>query len=226
MIAEPPDTQQIASLQETTNRTASATLLHGVSWRTYESLLKDYVNRSTPRLTYDRGILEIMSPLKLHEQHNRTLADIVTALAAAWDKDALSLGSTTFKREDLERGFEPDTCFYLENAAAIAALPQIDLGSGDPPPDLIIEVDLTSPSIDRMPIFASVGVPEVWRWAEGTVRIFVLMDGVYEEQTESRVLAPLSVEIVNRFLTQRAAMRLSAWMEAIEQWADQNPPLP
>jgi Uma2 family endonuclease len=199
-------------------------LLKHISWATYESLLNDYADQSGTRLTYDRGLLEIMSPLKLHEQTHYVLSEIVSALAFAWDIDHIGLESTTFKREDLERGFEPDACFYLRDVARIAPLPQINLTAGDPPPDLVIEVDFTSPSLDKMPLFAAVGVPEVWRWSNGAVRFFTLSAENYQERQMSEVLAPLTVEIVNQWVTQRTTTRSRRWTEAIHQWAEQNPP--
>ncbi|KAF0188449.1 MAG: hypothetical protein FD167_6206, partial [bacterium] len=135
-------------------------VLYNISWTTYESLLRDLSSQSAPHLTYDQGILEIMSPLPPHERINRITALIVEVLAEELNIDVDSLGSTTFKREDLERGFEPDSCFYIKNESAIAGKDEIDLNI-DPPPDLIFEVDITSPSIAKLPIYAHLGVPEV-----------------------------------------------------------------
>jgi Uma2 family endonuclease len=221
MIAEPPPPVRHADLPEPER----PILLRGISWKTYESLLDDYAERGAPRLTYDHGVLEIVSPLKLHEQTHVILAEIVSALTYAWDLDSLNLASTTFKREDLERGFEPDSCFYLRSAARVSSLTQINLSAGDPPPDLVIEVDVTSPSLDKMPIFAAIGVPEVWRWSAGEVRFFVLTEGAYQERHTSEVLAPLTVERVNDWLTQRTAMRVRQWTQDIHRWAEINPPL-
>jgi Uma2 family endonuclease len=92
-------------------------LLHNVSWKTYECLLADFENSSAPRLAYDRGMLEIMSPLPEHEHRNRVLASLLEAIANEWGWDYVNLGSTTFKRQDTLRGFEPDSCFYLEDKA-------------------------------------------------------------------------------------------------------------
>ena len=91
-------------------------VLRNVSWKTYEHLLADFADRRSPRFTYDRGTLEIMSPLPQHETLSHNLAMLVEIAAEARDQDVLGLGSTTFKREDLERGFEPDACFYTQNA--------------------------------------------------------------------------------------------------------------
>src|SRR5207247_2926721 len=128
-------------------------VLHGVSWKTYECFLADFENRSAPRFTYDRGTLEIMSPREEHERSNRTLALLVEVVTEERGLEIDSLGSTTFKREDVGRGFEPDSCFYVQNAERVRGKERIDLAI-DPPPDLVIEIDITHPSMDNLPIYA------------------------------------------------------------------------
>jgi Uma2 family endonuclease len=110
-----------------------------VSWTTYEQLLADLASQSSTRLTYDRGILEIMSPLPEHEEGNRTIALLVEVLAEAMGIDVRNFGSTTFRREDLARGFEPDSCFYIQHEADISGKSAIDL-TADPPPDLVVVI--------------------------------------------------------------------------------------
>ena len=112
-------------------------ILYNVSWETYEKLLADLADQSSTRLTYDRGTLEIMTPSNEHEVYNRTIALLVEILAEEMGIDIASLGSSTFKRDDLERGFEPDSCFYIENESQIEGKFQIDL-TVDPPTDLVI----------------------------------------------------------------------------------------
>jgi Uma2 family endonuclease len=159
-------------------------LLYNVSWDTYERLLMDLNDSAAPRLTYDRGTLEIMSPSSEHERYNRTIALIVEELAVEMNLDFDSLGSTTFRREDLDRGFEPDSCFYIQNVTGIRTKKRIDLAV-DPPPDLIIEIDITSTSLDRFSIFAEVGVVEVWRFDGNRLTIHELKSGSYEERDTS-----------------------------------------
>jgi Uma2 family endonuclease len=120
-------------------------VLHNIGWDTYERLLANHENNSAPRLTYDRGELEIMSPSPEHEALNRSIALLVEFVASEMGIDVYDLGSTTFKREDLERGFEPDSCFYIENEERVRGKDRIDL-TVDPPPDPVIEIGITSPS--------------------------------------------------------------------------------
>jgi Uma2 family endonuclease len=119
-------------------------------------------------------VLEIVSPSKGHESVSRVVALLVEELAVELDLDVESAGSTTFKREDITRGFEPDECFYFHNIERVRGEEDIDLDAGDPPPDLVSEVDATNPSLNTLPIFAQVGVAEVWRYADGKMEMFGL----------------------------------------------------
>ena len=202
----------------------STTILNNVSWKTYECLLKDYENSSAPRFTYDRGVLEIVSPLIPHEETNRALATIVERVAQQWRLRFRNLGSTTFKREDVDRGFEPNTCFYFQSLSRIAGKRQIDLEGGDPPPDLVIEVDVTSASLNNLPILAALGVPEVWRVVDDEVTILVLDDDAYQEQQNSSALPNLTRAALNDLLARSRTMDILDWLDAIQVWARQNTP--
>ena len=143
-------------------------LLANASWQTYERLVAEREERRSPRFFYDRGVLEIVSPSAEHDVTSRIFAVLVELLAEEADTDIENAGSTTYKREDLARGFEPDECFYFGgNAARVRELVRdkgnIEFDAGDPPPDLVLEVDITSPSLNKLPIYARLGVTEVWR---------------------------------------------------------------
>lgn len=185
-------------------------ILHDVSWETYESLLKDFENKSSPRLAFDRGVLEIMSPYSEHEICNRTLASIVEIVLEEFDIDFEHTGSTTFKREVLKRGFEPDSSFYIQNVERIRNKKRIDLAI-DPPPDLVIEVDLTNDSLDKFPLFAALGVPEVWRYEDG-LEMLVLERGRYVQRPASIVIPPLSAKFVSELLESSQIMKRPAWL--------------
>jgi len=200
-------------------------ILHNVSWGTYERLMDERGERRVPRFAYDRGELEVMSPSTEHESIAYFLELVVAILAEEADVNAYGAGSTTFKREDLERGFEPDACFYVQNEERIRGKLRIDLGS-DPPPDLAIEVDLTSPSLNKLPIYARIGVPEIWRHDGDRVSILALREGEYAEVVESATLPPISGPVLSRFIEESKSFGSAAWMRKVRGWArDQaNPP--
>ena len=196
-------------------------ILHNISWTTYERLLAEHEGRQSPRFVYDRGDLEIMVLSFEHEQFNRLLADIFTLIAVEMDIEFLNAGSTTFNRQDLSRGFEPDTCFYIQHADAIAGKTRIDLAV-DPPPDLVIEVDITSPSLDKLPIYAAVGVPEVWHFDGGQIAILGLTADAYTAQAQSAVVPHLTVQQLSDFISASQEMKHVAWLRSIRDWARQQ----
>jgi Uma2 family endonuclease len=182
-----------------------------VSWETYERLLKDLEECSAPRLTFNQGVLEIMSPLNEHEECNRNLALIVEVFAEEFDIEIRNLGSTTFKREELERGFEADSCFYIQNEARMREKRRID-AAVDPPPDLVIEIDLTRDSINKFPVFANLGVPEIWRYSEGRLTIFTLEGADYRERKASLALPLLTAADLTKLLEASTSMKRTAWL--------------
>jgi Uma2 family endonuclease len=194
----------------------SRVLLPRVSWGTYERLVDDLSNQSAPRLVFDRGTLEIMSPTAEHEELNRLLSSLVEAACEILGLDYRSLGSTTFKRDDLLRGFEPDSCFYIQNVDRIKAKKRISLPD-DPPPDLVIEVDITSTSIDKLPIYAAIGVNEVWRHDGSTLRIYHLDSDRYISVDQSRVLAPLGIAEIGHLVEASRSMARPAWVQTVRR---------
>ena len=191
-------------------------LLSNVSWETYERLLEDHRDSSAPRFTFDRGALEIMSPSPKREKFNRRIAQLVLAFAEEMGIESEDLGSTTFRREDLERGFEPDSCFYIQNEARIRGKDRIDLAV-DPPPDLVIEVDITSPSINKLPIYAQLGVPEVWRYDGEKLEILKLRDDRYLQVSESAVLPSLTGSVLTELVEQSKFSRRTFWLREVRR---------
>ncbi|MFL6214780.1 MAG: Uma2 family endonuclease [Blastocatellia bacterium] len=198
-------------------------VLYDVSWATYEHLLADHLDSSSPRFTYDGGTLEIMSPSMEHEEANRGIAAMVEAIADQWRIDLMNLGSTTFKRVDFKKGFEPDTCFYFENAKRIRGKRKVDLYS-DPPPDLVIEIDITSDSIDKLPIYAALGIPEVWRYIGNRLVMLTLAGNNYAEAEQSIALPGLTGQVIVRFIEALSTMERAEWVERIREWARSHRP--
>jgi Uma2 family endonuclease len=184
-----------------------------VSWETYERLLADHPDAAGPRFTYDEGTLEIMVLSAPHEEPNRTLSLLVELVAAELGIDVRRLGSTTFKRVELLKGFEPDSAFYIAHASAVRGRDVEP--AGDPPPDLIIEIDISRSSLARFPIFAAFGVPEVWRYDGSRVSIWRLEGGQYIEAQSSAALPPLMGSLTTQFLEESRTMRSTEWLRRV-----------
>lgn len=204
--------------------TGQRVVLHDISWETYESLLADHVDRSALRFAYDQGELEILSPSFVHEQDNRALADIVGVLAEEWDIDIEPAGSTTFKRRDLRKGFEADSCFFFRDPERVRGLTTFDLSS-DPPPDLVVEIDVANPSVAKLPIFAKLGVPEVWRLLEGKVHLLRLAEDAYRSVATSGLLPGVTSALLEGFLSERRRLKRSAWLRLVREWARLHVPI-
>ncbi len=193
-------------------------VIYGVSWELYESLLEKYREMPTPILTYDSGTLQItMSNSDKHEEANRTLAKIVDTIAEECDIDLRNFGSMTFKREKFRKGFEPDSCFYVQSLSLIEEISNLGI-ENRVPPDLIIEVNRTSSSVPRMPIFAAFGVKEVWRFDGKTIKFYALEDGIYLETETSVALPILTSKKADEFLRDSRKLKSTAWAKQIRDW--------
>jgi Uma2 family endonuclease len=193
-------------------------VLRNASWETFEQLLADNRDSAGVRLYYDNGMLEIKVPSAEHEEPNRTLSQLIEVLAEEMSLDLRRLGSTTFKRDDLLKGFEPDSCYYIQSAEAISGKNKLDLKT-DPPPDLVIEVDITSDSLNKFPIFAGIGVPEVWRYDDGKVTIYKLEGDNYSKADHSPAFPILTSEMATQFLEESTQMKSTAWLRRVRDWA-------
>jgi len=210
-----------AVLNPPTTAVEGRVLLRNISWQTYERLLEDLADCSVPHLTYDRGDLEIMSPTAKHEFVNRAIDTFVNLVALELEIEARALGSTTYKREDIERGFEPDSCFYTKNEARIRGKDRIDL-SVDPPPDLVIEIDITTSSINKHSIFAQFKVAEVWRYDGETIEILELVQGSYVKVETSSVFPLITNAVLTSFVAESLTLSRLEWMKKVREWARQQ----
>ncbi len=176
--------------------------LDHASWELYELLLRD-MGEQNLRITYDRGRMVIMSPLPKHEVEKKLIGRMIEILSLELNIPIMSCGSTTFKREDLERGLEPDECYYIQHEPQMRNKDVIDLQQ-DPPPDLVVEVDITHHPIDRAAIYAALGVPEIWQFdGRGLQTLHLGKDGLYQLSTKSLAFAFLQPSQLERFLTLR-----------------------
>jgi Uma2 family endonuclease len=218
MVAAPQQVAPPHPIAQPTIATSSSVLLQGISWDTYQSLVQELESQPNRRLTYDNGLLEIFMPLPLHEKNKKYLARLVEIITMTLEIEICSLGSCTWNRSDLAKGLEPDECYYIQNEAAIRGKTIIDLAI-DPPPDLAIEIDITSLSLPRLPIYASLGVPEVWRFDGEKIVLLALVNGEYQEIPVSIALPIVTPAILQDWLTQVKTMGESSWAMAIQRWA-------
>ena len=170
-----------------------------VSWEQYEELLTDLGDRHGLRVSYDRGRLQIMSPSDEHEEYGDSILRLAQTLSEVLGVPLESRGSATWKRGALQRGVEPDTCFYVANAHRVIGRRRIDLDV-DPPPDVVVEIDITNESLSKFPIYAALGVPEIWRYDGARVQMFTLSGDRYVSANESRFFPALSCSILTEFL--------------------------
>jgi Uma2 family endonuclease len=188
-------------------------VLPNISWKAYRQIA-DAVQDETPtHFTYDRGKLEIMVLSLHHENLKKLVATLFEKLCEELDFDISPAGSTTFQREDLERGFEPDECYYIENAEFMRGKTSVNLDF-DPPPDLTIEIDIKHSSLNRMSIFAAVGVPEVWRYDGEELTIHLLKDGKYQVSETSSVIPKVSSPKLSELIE---IGKFSAWKEFLKE---------
>ena len=193
-------------------------ILPGVSWETYQRLLVDFQDSHAAHFAYDQGRLEIMVLSAEHEEDKDVLTLLVNVLAEEMGIDVRSFGSTTFQREDLGRGFEPDGCFYVAHEARVRGKRKLDLAV-DPPPDLVIEIDITSPSLNKFPLFAALRVPEVWRYDGTRLQVFTLAEDEYVERIESVALPTVTGAVLSNFVEEGKQMQRTAWLRQVREWA-------
>ncbi|MFN9172272.1 MAG: Uma2 family endonuclease, partial [Dolichospermum sp.] len=189
---------------------------------TFETILTEMGNHRATRLAYNQGTLEIMTPLMPHEHNKRLIEKLIDNLAEELNLNIKSTGSVTCKRQDLAKGVEPDSSFYIQNEAIMRNKQTLDL-TQDPPPDLIIEVDYTSASLDRLPIYLALGVPEVWRYDHPVMQIYQLSNGVYLPCDVSPTFAnlPLTTEIPH-FLAQSLEIGEISMIRSFRAWLQKS----
>ncbi|MDZ8050402.1 MAG: Uma2 family endonuclease [Aulosira sp. ZfuVER01] len=191
-------------------------LIKNISWSAYKNILAELGERHNYRISYSQGMLEIMAPLPEHEVAKVIIGDLVKALLEELNIEFWSLGSTTFDQEKMDAGVEPDDCFYIQNEAAVRGKDRIDL-SVDPPPDLAIEIDITSRT--RFNNYEVLGVPELWRWKGTRLEINVLINGKYVTSTASATFPNLPIaQLIPEYLMRSKSEGRNAAMKAFRAW--------
>jgi Uma2 family endonuclease len=192
-------------------------LMTDISWQMYEQLLEEYSEQRGTRINYSQGVLEIMVPLPEHEDDKIMIADLVKAILEESEIEFRSLGSTTFKSQQMSQGLEADDCFYIENEAIVRGKKRIDL-TIEPPPDLAIEIDITSRT--RLNNYQALGVRELWRFNGTKLEINVLQSGRYIQVNESPHFPklPLLNQVIPQYLEQSKIEGRNKTMKAFRGW--------
>ena len=186
--------------------------LTGIKWLTFKAIMSDVGDGRAWRVAYAEGVLEIRMPLTEHEEPKGMIESFVEAFADELDMEVRKLGALTLEREDLARAIEPDSCFYVQNESVVRGK-SINLPA-DPPPDLVVESDYTSSSLNKFSIYASLGVPEIWRYRNQCLQVYQLVEGSYEPKENSLAFPCLPIAEIPAFIEQsktigqRAAVRL------------------
>ena len=172
--------------------------LRDVDWQTYVAL-SDTTDRAGCRLTYDRGDLEIMTPSMPHERYGTMIGRMVERYSEIFDIEIRSVASTTFRRADMHRGFEADEAYYVQNAERIRGISQVDLEI-HPPPDLVVEIEISRSAIDKMSLFAAMGIPELWRYNRQSLEVFCLENKTYASAAASEVFPGFPLKYAEHLL--------------------------
>jgi Uma2 family endonuclease len=189
--------------------------LSGISWQTYETLLEELSDRRL-RLTYNRGTLEIMAPSPEHELGKTLMGRFVETLAEESEVQIYPLGSTTFKRPELS-GAEPDECFYICRIGAVQGKKRLDL-TQDPAPDLVVEIDVTRSSRNRLQVYADLGVAEVWVYDGESLVIHQFQNDMYITSQRSQFFPDIPVPEMARFLQQAEAEDYLTLVKTFRGW--------
>ncbi len=204
-----------------TKNRADRVVLHNLSWQQFENILTELGESRGSRIAYDNGSLEIMSPLPEHEYYKENISDAIKDIAELQERDYESLGSTTWRKQAKMAGIEPDNCFYFQNEPIIRGKLEYDLNQ-DPPPDLALEIDITSKSLDRFPIYARLGIPELWCYDEGNLQIYRLENNEYQEVNKSLIFPMLQVQEIPKIIDKYRFEGRRKIRKKIREWANNS----
>ena len=210
----------LLKLQQIIVKPGQQMLLQDVSWQQLENILEEMGEKRAARISYSHGWLEIMVPLPEHEKDKEIFGEFVRVLLDKLQIDFEPFGSTTLKNERMRQAVEPDTSFYIQNQAAVIGKNRIDLNI-DPPPDLAIEIDITSRT--QFDNYEILGVPELWRYTKQGLEINLLQDGKYiqSESSPNFIGIPI-VELVNEYVQQCLTIGRSQAMRNFRDWVKNN----
>jgi Uma2 family endonuclease len=196
---------------------------HNVSWDAYEELLEQVGEASSLRISYNDGKLKVMSLSSEHEKYVLFINRLISQISIRLRRNILFFGSATMRKRKNTKGNEPDACFYVQTANVIGNRIHLDFAV-DPPPDVVVEVDVHHRSDDNDAIYAALGVSEIWRYDERTLEILHLQGDEYVHAQVSLALPMLTGEILTEYLTRMkqegeftAILAFDEWLQTLSQ---------
>lgn len=210
---------QVKKKRVSESRENNSVVIHGVSWQSYEKILSAFPDSHAAHFYYNQGDLEVMTLSYEHETLSRKIGSMIEEIATEFEMDIIAAGSTTFRRKKKERGFEPDESFYFgDKIERIRSLTRINLAK-DPPPDLVVEIDITHSSLDRHAIFAGLGVAEVWRYDGSKLEFHLLENDAYHIAPESRVLPGVTSAKATELVRLGLSESRLTWIQKVREYA-------
>lgn len=217
-------TQTVSYLEAITHIPPGATLrLPMCSWEDYEQLLAELGDEYHVRVSYANDCVEVMSPLPQHEEFAETIRVLVREITRNLGLKLEARGSMTIRNAWQRQGVEPDTCFYIQHAARIIGQRTLDF-TVDPPPDIVVEIDITNASQVKFPIYANLGVPEIWCYNGETMTFRVLVGTAYIIVPNSQALPLLPSTVLAEWIAQSKVEGQDAALDAVRAWLQAQPP--
>jgi Uma2 family endonuclease len=204
-------------LAKTSTLGEQRTVLHNISWETFEAILRETGEDRGSRFAYEDGTLEIMTPLFEHKNPKCNFGNLIVALAEELGIEIKSAGSTTLKKSKNKKGIEPDNCYYIQNELAVRNKKTLDL-EVDIPPDLAIEIDITNSSVNKFNIYSALAVPELWLYDGKKLQFYQLVEIQYLKCNYSIAFPIVSVNDISRFIEQSKIMGEIALLKSFRNW--------
>lgn len=216
--------QTVSYVEAVTHIPPGATLrIPAFSWEDYEQLLAELGDDYHVRVSYDNGCVEIMSPLPMHEEFANMVLWISREITRALGVKLETCGSMTLRSVPQRKGAEPDSCFYVQNAARIIGQRRLDFDV-DPPPDIVVEIDVTNESQSKFPIYAALGVPEIWRYDGHTAAFYTLINAEYVATAYSRAFPFLPCTLLAQWIEQSKLEGQDATLDTVRAWMQAEAP--
>ncbi len=184
-------------------------------------MLAEMGDERNSRIAYDNEIVEIITSLMPHENSNRLIEAFVGLLCEELGLEVKSTGSLILTRDDLEKGGEPDSSYYIQNESIVRDKENIDLET-DPPPDLVLEVEYSRPKVDKLSLYAAMGIPEFWRYNGTVLRVYVISAGQYTEVETSLTFPVVLVKQISQFILQAKQDGQMSTIRAFRTWVRQQ----